>query len=281
MFVEWFSAMVLSVFGDESSDRAKERVFAMSGIFGLESEWQPAEKAWTAVTKGEVFHAADWEHAERYEEYEALAAVLATQHIGGVAYAIDLVAFEQVFPNTLRESAYMKCFTYVVKDIATNAERFSATQSQPLTKVEYTFDNRKQSQYSAARIYDSLLSEPHWSAASLLASKVSFECRTNPRIQMADLVAREAMKDLDRRVGPAAFQERRAKIALESSGHFKFFMFGRADFESERIKHAELEKDGINAAAYHEWLRRKNAQDTWDNKVLFVEKLDAERRRRS
>ena len=51
--------MVLSVFGDESADETKQRVFAMSGVFGLESEWLRAESAWTALTKGEVFHAAD------------------------------------------------------------------------------------------------------------------------------------------------------------------------------------------------------------------------------
>ena len=57
--------MILSVFGDESADETKQRVFAISGVFGLESEWLRAEAAWTALTNGEVFHAADWEYAGR------------------------------------------------------------------------------------------------------------------------------------------------------------------------------------------------------------------------
>jgi hypothetical protein len=47
-----------------------------------------------------------------------------------VAYAIDLVAFNEVYPDTLRETAYMKCFTRVVLDIARNAERFNASNSE-------------------------------------------------------------------------------------------------------------------------------------------------------
>jgi len=225
--------MVLSVFGDESADETKQRVFAISGVLGLESEWTHAESSWTAVTKGEVFHAADWEYARRHKEYRALTEVLASR-IAGVAYAIDLVAFNKVFPDTLRESAYFKCFTRLVTEIAANLENFNARNpTEPFTKVEYTFDNRPEVEYSAARAYGSFINEPGWTAAALLASKVSFECRTNPRIQMADLIAREAMKDLDRKVGPVAFPERASKIALQSSGRFKFFALGLEDFRQQ------------------------------------------------
>jgi hypothetical protein len=273
--------MVLSVFGDESADETKQRVFAVSGLFGLESEWQAVEDAWTDLTKGEVFHAADWEYAKRRDEYKALTQVLASGQVGGVVYAVDLVAFQQVFPGTMRESAYMKGFTRVVIDIASNAERFNASQLEPpFTKIEYTFDNRPETEFSAARAYGSFMNEPDWTAASLLADKVSFQCRTNPRIQMADLVAREGMKDLDRRVGPVAFSERQSKIALESSGRFKFFGLGREHFEAERSQHSHLEKDGVSEEAYHRWLLKKRAQDTWDNKVRFLEYVDAKSRSR-
>ena len=69
--------MVLSVFGDESSDEMKERVFAISGLMGTEEEWRTAEAAWVAKTGDEVFHAADWEHKRRNEEYKLLAQTLA------------------------------------------------------------------------------------------------------------------------------------------------------------------------------------------------------------
>jgi hypothetical protein len=271
--------MVLSVFGDESADETKQRVFAVSGLFGTEDEWQAAEAAWTEVSRGEVFHAADWEYAGRKDEYKALAQALAVTTVAGVVYAIDLVAFNQVYPDTLRESAYLKCFTRVVTDIASNMERLNAREQAAITKVEYTFDNRPEVEFSAARLYGAFIEEPGWSPASLLASKVSFECRTNPRIQMADMIAREGMKDLDRKVGPVKFKERRSKIELARKGHFLFFALGLDDFKAERARNAELEKDGFNEAAYHQWLLGQHAPDTWNNKVRFLKHFDAQHSR--
>ena len=273
--------MIFSVFGDESADETKQRVFAVSGVIGTEEEWAIAEEAWLRQTNGEIFHAADWEYAGRKDDYKALTQVLTSVPIAGVVYALDLVAFNAVFPNTLRESCYMKCFSRVVLDVAGNAERFNNQLSDPdkVTKVEFTFDNRPETEFSAARAYASFMNEPEWSAASLLADKISFQCRSNPRIQMADLIAREGMKELDRRVGPVSFPERKSKIALEQSGHFRFFSLDREFLEAERVRQAELEKDGVSEAAYHAWLTRKGAQDTWDNKVRFLEYIDAEARR--
>ena len=255
--------MILSVFGDESADETKQRVFAISGVFGLESEWLRAEAAWTALTNGEVFHAADWEYAGRGDEYKALVQAVASGPIAGVAFAIDLAAFNDVYPDTLRESAYMKCFARVVMETADNAARFNASNpNHQFSKIEYTFDNRPEIAYSAARAYGAFINDPDWTPAALLASKVSFECRTNPRIQIADLIAREGMKDLDRKVGLVAFPERRSKIALEASGRFKFLALGREYFQDERARWAEFEKDGFTQHTYHSWLIKKRAPDT-------------------
>lgn len=278
MLGKWFSVTVLSVVGDESADETQQRVFAVSGVFGVEDEWLDAEHAWAKVTKGEVFHAADWDRQGRHAEYRALVESLSSGSIGGVVYALDLVAFNDVFPDTMRESAYMKCFTRVVVDVASTAERVNAKYPDRFAKVEFTFDNRPQTKFSAARCYGQFIEEPGWTPASLLADKLSFQCRTNPRIQMADLIAREGMKDLDRTIGPER-QERGAKAALHASGKFLFFAIGRTELEAERIKHAELEKDGVSEIAYHAWLIKKRAQDTWDNKVRFLEYLDANRKR--
>lgn len=244
--------MVLSVFGDESADETQQRVFAVSGLFGTEGEWRRTEAAWTTVTGGEVFHAADWEHAGRKEDYKKLAQTLANGTVGGVAFAIDLLAFNSCYPETLREAAYLKCFVKVVAGVAINALAFNEREGPTFSKVEYTFDNRPEVEFSAAKLYDAILSEPGFRPASLMASKISFECRTNPRIQMADMIAREAMKDLDRMIGPTKFPERRSKIELAGQGHFKFFCLRREDFEQERLRAAELEKDGFtHVAAYH------------------------------
>ena len=242
--------MVLSVFGDESADETRERVFAISGLIGAEAEWRAAEESWLALTKGEVFHAADWERAARHDEYKALALALAASPIAGIAYAIDLVAFNTVYPNTLHEAPYLKCFARLVRDAAANAIRFNESGQHPaISKLEFTFDNRRETEYSAARLYSNILEEPNWSPAALMASKVSFESRTNPRIQMADMIARECMKDLDRVVGPKKYPERRSKVALAQNGHFRFFTLRSADFERAcvlcRVGKGRLQRGGV------------------------------------
>lgn len=280
--VRWVTVMVLSVFGDESADETSERVFAISGLFGAEDEWRAAEESWLALTKGEVFHAADWERNGRKDEYKQLALALAASPVAGVAYAIDLVGFRAVYPETLREAPYLKCFARLIKDAAWNAEVFNASVPPPqnISKLEFTFDNRRETKYSAARLYSNMLEEPNWSPSALLASKVSFECRTNPRIQMADMIARECMKDLDRQVGPTKFRERLSKVELGRNNHFRFFALRREDFTRERESFAALEKDGFSEAAYGEWLREKGAQDTWDSRSLFHEVFDGWKSRR-
>jgi hypothetical protein len=267
--------MVLSVFGDESADESAQRVFAVAGLFGIEDEWKQAEDAWTALTKGEVFHAAEWERDLRHDEYKALAQALAASMVGGVSYAMDLVEFSRVYPDTAPQAPYLKCFSSVVTGIAKNAHAFNARETEPFTRIEYTFDNRPEIQFSAARLYGTFIDEPEWPAAPLLASKLSFECRTNPRIQMADMVAREAMKDLDRLVGPVKFNERKSKVALKRN--MIFVALRREDYEAEKVRNAALEKDGFSQEAYHEWLKQKGAQDTWVNKARFVRYFDAKR----
>jgi len=274
--------MVLSVFGDESADETKQRVFAVSGVVGAETDWQRAEDAWTAYTKGEVFHAADWEHAGRKQDYKALAQILAASSVAGVAYAIDLVAFNAVFPGTLREAPYLKCFTRLVVDSASTAMAFNVREdtSTPISRLEFTFDNRPEVLVSASILYGAALNERGWEPASLLASKISFECRTNPRIQMADMIAREAMKDLDRVVGPVQFPERKSKIELAKNDHFRFFVLDRDYFERDSAIEAQLSKDGFNVGAYEQWLLKTGAQDTWDSKVRFLKHFDRQQGRR-
>ncbi len=154
-----------------------------------------------------------------------------------------------------------------------NAREDTATSR--ISKLEFTFDNRPEVEFSAARFYGAAVNERGWAPASLLASKVSFECRTNPRIQMADMVAREAMKDLDRIVGPVKFPERKSKIELAKENRFRFFVLDREYFEKDRAREAELSReDGFHVGLYEDWLLRTGAQDTWDNKIRFLEDFD-------
>jgi hypothetical protein len=50
---------MLSVFGDESADESKQRVFAVAGVIANEELWGQLEAKWIARTMGVPFHATD------------------------------------------------------------------------------------------------------------------------------------------------------------------------------------------------------------------------------
>jgi hypothetical protein len=84
-------AMVISIFGDESSDESHERVFSVSGLVGTDDEWVEADALWKAATQGEEFHAAEWEHAKRFDDYKAATQALIASHVAGIVMSISNV----------------------------------------------------------------------------------------------------------------------------------------------------------------------------------------------
>src|SRR5712692_10503716 len=99
---------MLSVFGDESADETKQRVFAVAGVIGREEQWEQLEARWIARTGSFPFHAKDCEsdqgdykgidHQQNQDLYKDLAQLLAASGLGGWGFAIDLLAQRQVFP---------------------------------------------------------------------------------------------------------------------------------------------------------------------------------------
>lgn len=250
--------MILSVFGDESSDERQERVFTVSGVCGTSAEWSLAIKEWMQITKGEEFHASDWETAGRHDEYCALAESLGRGIVAGFTVSLDLISFSEIFPNRLRDTGYYQCFSKILDVYTSNAaqwnNRVAADPScgDPSFELEFTFDHRKASQGNAGTLYASFVKQPEWKDANILNRKVSFDCRTNPRIQIADLVAREAMKELDRKISTPGLKKRKQLVYLERRGAFKFVELDRNYCLCLR---EQLQKND-DEPGYWEWLRR-------------------------
>jgi len=118
MLPERWQLMIVSVFGDESAAETKQRAFSVSGIVGEERDWQSTEKLWLEQTRGEEFHAADWEHEKRHPEYKALTQILCGSTLWGVTSALDLHAFREILGETIEEVGYFKCLS----DILSNSQ---------------------------------------------------------------------------------------------------------------------------------------------------------------
>ena len=275
--------VVFSVFGDESSDETHQRVFSVSGLVGTDDEWAEAEALWTNATHGEEFHAAEWEHAKRFDDYKAATQALIASPVAGIVMSMDLTAFRSVIPDQLPDAGYYACVSKLITGMSRECHLWNERTTQSLgsgapvvTEVRFTFDHRKESVSNAGRVYAAIKDLEKPERSKLLSANVSFESRKNPRIQMADLVAREAMKDLDRRVGPKTFSKRKSMIALEESGHFKFIEFHRDYFERLAVYVSEIDRNEDFLRRYGQWLRETgrvqngHVHDTWPNRAAFL-----------
>jgi hypothetical protein len=280
--------MVLSVFGDESADETQQRVFAVSGIMGTESEWKLAEQAWVDRTGGKVFHAADCEYEKQFDLYKDLTQILANSYVAGIGIGLDLISLREFLPDVLPDAGYYVCFTKVIAAMARMARDWNETVSadpkcgDEQVQLEFTFDRRIESEQNAGRLYSTFINQPEWKNSMILDAKITFESRKKPHIQMADLIAREAMKDLDRKIGPNKFQERKSKIALKENGHFKFVGLDKAYCKLWRDSMAALEAEsGISRDGYARWLsdtgrvQDNRPHDNWSNRALYLAWLDS------
>jgi hypothetical protein len=107
---------MLSVFGDESNDPTKARVFAVAGLLGDHNQWRSFREQWNTRMSGLVFHAADCESGygdfrqmpenDRHRLHRDLTGLVAQSGLIGYGYAIDLAGCRTAAPTVLRHRLY-------------------------------------------------------------------------------------------------------------------------------------------------------------------------------
>jgi hypothetical protein len=111
---------------------------------------------------------------------------------------------------------------------------------------------------------------PHWKER--LASKLFFESsRENPRIQVADLFAREAMKALDNEIGPTKRPIRKSWQALRETGRFQVESFSKEYFGALKNDLPNLhELFAFNPEDFQAWQTIKKRQWNLTNYFEFL-----------
>jgi hypothetical protein len=150
----------------------------------------------------------------------------------------------------------------------------------PQDKIEFTFDHRIETDYSARQLYRWMIDQPDWKLFPFYHDEVSFASRQSPGIQMADLIARETMKELDRRVGPVNRNMRKSMLALaEKRYRFSFKYFMREYFEDFKRKFPEVETAAqLNMGAYGPWLSKMGLTDCWPSRIRYSTYVEAQER---
>lgn len=273
-------AAIYSAYGDESSDEKCKRVFAASGIFGRQEEWDNLSKAWFKRTKDIDFHAADCEsdkgnfeqteHRENLKLYRDLTEMLCQTKLIGYAIAISLEAHHKHFPGHLESSPYLLCFAHVVTECAE-----AGRVSMPAGKVKFTFDRHFDHQYNATKMYEWFTKAKWVRSHPYLEGEVAFTASQGyAQIQVADLVAREAMKRLDRDIVGGSFT-RRSMEALLKTGRFRFTYLRDADFADLARGADELSRSvkGATKAEYQKWLANNGYPDTHELRMHYMMNL--------
>ena len=276
---------MLSTFGDESSDGAKQRVYAVAGLVGMEEEWDELEIKWMKRTGGKVFHAAACEsdagefarisHKENLKLYEDLTRLIVDTKILGFGVGIDLAGFNETFPDVLPDQPYYMCFVRVVIDCAD-----VAYLSVPRQSVKFTFDHKLETEHHAAAVYNYMVNLPEWGLHSVLHREIGFaDRRSRVPIQAADLLARETMKHLDNQIGPERRRMRRSIAALNETGRFRFTYHMREYFEDLKRKMVHLEGlTGVKESEYAAWLSRHRRLDNNTNRLQYLIEFEADER---
>ncbi len=263
---------MLSVYGDESADEKKQRVFAVAGVIGSDEMWAALETKWTARTGGISFHANDCDsdrgdyagipHSENKALYRDLTTMLAESGLGGWGFAIDLAAQRRIFPDA-PDIAYYRCFVEVIGAMKNCAAYNHET-------VRFTFDTRGESEHNAGMLYGMFRESSEWK--DYVFPEIAFACsREHPKVQVADLFARETMKALDNYIGPIKRPARRSWLALRETGRFHIDVVSIDWFEDLKRKMATLEEAcGMSGEEYAMWLKQHRLVHSTTNMFRYL-----------
>jgi hypothetical protein len=273
-----FIAIMVNVFGDDSADESKKRVFAVAGVMATDLQWATLMQKWHERNGGTPFHATDCEsdqrdykgrdHAENQKLYKDLVILLADSGACGFGAALEISGYRLAYPELNEEMGYYKAFFEVVYRLSDLAKTFYRDG------VKFTFDNRQQSNYSAAMLYDTMVNDAAMMAdGPKLFEEISFvSSLKEPKIQVGDLFAREVMKELDNRVGPVKRPRRRSMETLVDTERFGCDLLMGKYFSDMRQKTALLEREDkeFNRHTYLAWINENKMPDTLGNRFKFL-----------
>ncbi len=272
-----------SVFGDESHDADRVRVFAVGGLFGDDNEWEEAKAAWSARTGSIIFHATDcdsdndefanFSHRENKRLYKDLTKILASSRLFGFGASVSLPDYNRVFADKLDYTPYFLCFSEVICHFARQSHL-----SIPRDLVKYTFAHNNRVEHDAASVYEYSLILREWPYHKYLyPGELAFGFRTNPCVQMADLVAHETMKHWDNQFGPVWRMTRGSFRALQSTGRFRYHFFGGDYFEDLVERSDRIASSRSLKQPYQSWLNEHSLSDTVSARIkyqFFIDQID-------
>jgi hypothetical protein len=146
------------------------------------------------------------------------------------------------------------------------------------SQFEYVFDSRLETDGTASQIYQSFRTIPEWSGTQIFDTKVTFEGGDEPRLEMADLLAREAMKELNRKLTGIPRRVRRSYETLDGAvlGGVKKFHFREYNdaYCAEWRARVDSPQGQSDRREYEQWLANNRTRDSIANRARFYNWLE-------
>lgn len=269
---------VIVAYGDDSSDRQKQTVFAVGILLGSGEQWANFKTAWVDRNGRVPFHATDCESGwgdyrgvdreVRNRLYRDLVTMLANSELFGFATAVkikDYVAYRG--ESSTPEMAYYTCFL----DAVVKCAGFGAL-SIPPQKIDLTFDRNFDRDPNTSDLYAYFGALQEWEHREYLGDRICFaNYREEAGVQAADLLARETMKHMENTMlGPRERWARGSFIRLGQNPRFHFRFMDRTDMMWSDAKYpprldANFEDD------YKKWREEMGLQgDTLIYRLRFM-----------
>jgi len=276
---KWVIALI--AYGDDSADETKSRVFAAATVVARQEEWDAFNIRWLDRNGDRPFHATDCDsdegdfkhtdHKSNKKLYGDNVHLFINSPLMGAGVSISIRDYEELFPfSPSNEWPYYMCFSGAIACIAKIGQL-----SIPPERVKVTFDRNINRDYNADALYNFMVHQQSWDSSAILEDTIEFaNHRQSIGVQVADLLARESMKDLDNRLAPVRRGRRQSLRELLNSNRFACICYDRPKLEAHRIGADQLHGDIERGKAYRQWLNDKRLADSIQSRLRFMNKHD-------
>jgi len=269
---------VLIAYGDDSADETRSRVFAAGAVVAGQDDWDVFLPRWLEKNpKERPFHATDCDSdrgdfkARKHEENKRLYAdnvrLFVNSLLIGAAVSVSIKDYWEIFPFAPDDKLwpYYICFTGVLACICRVAQVLI-----PPEGVKVIFDKDPAKELDTGRIFDLIAKHPD-GLPECLAGRVGFgDHREVIGLQVADLLARESMKELDNEVQGSPRWPRQSLIELRRSMRFDTVQWNKAKLEAHAAMAEKLHGDPARAREFREWLSRNGLRDSIHARLHFL-----------
>lgn len=235
---------------------------------------------WKDRLNGRIFHAADCEFGhgefsnlkpgEGRQIFRDLTTLIVNSKLCGWGTAVNVAEYKQSFPHDFEDAPYLWGFGDVLRHVT----ELTSVVLSPDQLTEVIFDRNEPIEYNANALYE-------WMRVSkrlgkYLADKLSFACRRTVGIQVADLFAREVMKNLDAHLSGSKRMTRTSFRKLRETDRFQIMNVGKTDFEKKKLELSRGKyRNDASMAAYLGWLTKNKLQDCLTNRIEHMKSLIA------